>query len=102
MKDGVLIWWICLITKLSNNKLFRYLFTKFDTLSKYIWCVTLKNKNGQRIKDEFWNILTTSKRKPNKLERDRALENNSSIFQNFLKMNAKHHFSRFTDKKFTD
>ena len=44
------------------------------------------------------NILSTSKRKPLKLESDRGAEWYNSIFQNFLKNKNIHHYSRFTDK----
>ena len=44
------------------------------------------------------NILTTSKRKPLKLESDRGTEFYNSIFQNFLKLKNIKHYSRFTDK----
>ena len=60
--------------KKSNNKGFRHIFIKLDTFSKYLWCVPLKNKNRKTITDEFSNILTTSKRKPLKIESDRGTE----------------------------
>ena len=69
-----------------------------DNFSKYLWAISLKNKNGQTITNEFSNILTTSKRKPIKLESDRGTEFYNSIFQNFLKVKVIHHYSRFTDK----
>ena len=43
-------------------------------------------------------MLTTSKRKPIKIESDRGKESYNSIFQNILKAKNIHHFSRFTDK----
>ena len=58
----------------------------------------MKNKYSQTITEEFSNILTKSKRKPLKLESDRGSEFYSSIFQNFLKSENIHHYSRFTDK----
>ena len=58
----------------SNNKGFRYIFILFDKFSKYTWHTPLKNKNAQTIKHEFSKILTTSKRKPTKIEGDRGAE----------------------------
>ena len=57
-----------------------------------------KQKYSQTITNEFSNILSTSKRKPNKLESDRGSEFYNSIFQNLLKSKNIQHYSRFTDK----
>ena len=84
--------------KVSNNKGFRYIFIIIDNFSKYLWAIPLKNKYSQTITNEFSNILTTSKRKPLKLESDRGSEFYNSIFQNFLKSKNIHHYSRYTDK----
>ena len=84
--------------KTSNNKGYRYIFIVIDNFSKYLWAIPLKNKYSQTITNEFSNILTTSKRKPLKLESDRGTEFYNSIFQNFLKSKNIQHYSRFTDK----
>ena len=84
--------------KISNNKGFRYIFIIIDNFSKYFWATPLKNKYTQTIRNELSNILTTSKRKPLKLESDRSTEFYNSVFQNFLKIKNIHHYSRFTDK----
>ena len=84
--------------KISNNKGFRYIFIVIDNFSKYLWAIPLKNKYSQTITNEFSNILTTSKRKPLKIESDRGSEFYNSIFQNLLKTQNIQHFSRFTDK----
>ena len=84
--------------KISNNKGFRYIFVVIDNFSKYLWAIPLKNKYSQTITNEFSNILTTSKRKPLKIESDRGLEFYNSIFQNFLKNKNIQHYSRYTDK----
>ena len=68
-----------------------------DNFPKYTLCVTLKKKYGRTITEEFSNILTTSGRKPVKTESDRGKEI-YDIFRNILKLNNKHHYSRFTDK----
>ena len=96
------IWSIDLVDmidyKISNNKGYRYIFIIIDNFSKYLWSVPLKNKSSKTITNEFSNILTTSKRKPIKMESDRGTEFYNSIFQNFLKSKNIHHYSRFTDK----
>ena len=83
--------------KISNNKGFRYIFIVIGNFSKYLWAIPLKNKYSQTITNEFSNILTKSKRKPLKLESDRGTEFYNSVFQNFLKLENIHHYSRFTD-----
>ena len=60
--------------KISNNKGYRYIFILIDHFSKYLWAIPLKNKYSQTITNEFSNILTTSKRKPLKMESDRGKE----------------------------
>ena len=84
--------------KISNNKGYRYIFVIIDNFSKYLFAIPLKNKYSKTITNEFSNIITTSKRKPLKLESDRGTEFYNSIFQNFLKLKNIHHYSRFTDK----
>ena len=84
--------------KISNNKGFRYIFIIIDNFSKYLWAIPLKNKYSKTITDEFSNILTTSKRKPNKIESDRGTEFYNTIFQNFLKSKNIHQYSRYTDR----
>ena len=84
--------------KISNNKGYRYIFIIIDNFSKYLWAIPLKNKYSQTITNEFLNIITTSKRKPLKLESDRGTEFYNSIFQNFLKSKNIQHYSRYTDK----
>ena len=84
--------------KTSNNKGYRYIFINIDNFSKYLWAIPLKNKYSQTITNEFSNILTTSKRKPLKVESDRGKEWYNSIFQNLLKSKNIHHYSSYTDK----
>ena len=84
--------------KISNNKGFRYIFIVIDNYSKYLWAIPLKNKYSQTITNEFSNTLTTSKRKPLKIESDRGSEFYNRIFQNFLKSKNIQHYSRYTDK----
>ena len=60
--------------KTSIKKRYRYIFIVIDDFSKYLWAIPLKNKYSQTITNEFSNILTTSKRKPLKIESDRGTE----------------------------
>ena len=84
--------------KTSNNEGYRYIFIIIDNFSKYLFAIPLKNKFSQTITNEFSNILTTSKRKPLKIESDRGSEFYNSIFQNFMKSKNIQHYSRYTDK----
>ena len=84
--------------KISNNKRYRYIFIIIDNFSKNLWAIPLKNKHSQTITNEFSNILSTSKRKPLKIESDRGTEFYNSIFQNFIKLKNIRLYSRFTDK----
>ena len=76
----------------------RYIFIIIDSCPKCLWAIPLKNKYIQFITKEVSNILTTSKRKPLKIESDRGTELYNSIFQNFLRSENMHQYSRFTDK----
>ena len=84
--------------KTSNNKGFRYIFIVIDDFSKYLWAIPLKNKYSQTITNELSNTISTSKRKPRKLESDTGTEFYNNIFQNFLKSKNIKLYSRFTDK----
>ena len=84
--------------KISDNKGYRYIFIIIDNYSKYLWAIPLKNEYSKTITDEFSKNLTTSKRKPLKIESDRGAEFYNSIFQNFWRSKNIHHYSQFTDK----
>ena len=84
--------------KVSNNKTFRYIVVVIDNFSKHTWCIPLKNKISQTKKEKFSKNLTSSKRKPIKKESNRGNEFYISIFQEVLKMNNFHHYSRYTHK----
>ena len=84
--------------KISNNKGYRFIFIIFDSFSNHVWCIPLKNKNGETITKEFSKILTTSRRRPLKLESGRGSDCYNSIFQKFLQSKNFRLFSRFTDR----
>ena len=48
--------------KISNNKGYGDIFIIIDNFSKYLWTILLENKNSQTKINEFWNILSTSKK----------------------------------------
>ena len=66
--------------KIANNIFLRFLLIIIDKFSKYAWCIPLKIENAQVILDECSNTLTTSKRTPNFIERDRGREFYYAIF----------------------
>ena len=63
-----------------------------------MWAIPFENKYSLIITQEFSNILSTSKRRPLKIESDRGADFYNRTFQNILKVNNIHHHSRFTDK----
>ena len=78
----------------ENKRNHRYVLVIIDNFSKYGWTVPLKNKNAQKIKDSFENILISSKIKPNLIESDRGKEFYNIIFQDFLNKNNIKLYSR--------
>ena len=84
--------------KFSINEGYRYIIIISDNFSKYLWCILPKIKNSQLIKQVFSDFLSTSKRKPIKIESDGGAEFYNSFSQNFSKVKNMHHCSRFTDK----
>ena len=49
------------------NKGIRYLLCVIDLFNKYAWVVPLEDKKGVSIVNAFQNILSNSKKKPNKI-----------------------------------
>ena len=78
----------------ENNRGYRYVLVTIDNFSKFGWTILRKNKNAQKIKDSFENILISSKRKPNLIESDRGKEFYNNIFQDFLNKNNIKLYSR--------
>ena len=70
------IWSVGLVdTELISkyNKGIRYLLCAVDLFSKYAFVVPLKDKKGTTIVNAFQSILNNSKRKPNKIWDDQAV-----------------------------
>ena len=83
---------------ISNFEGYRYILVVIDNFSKYTRCISFKKKFGQTIRDEFSFVISTTKRKPSKIESDRGKEFYNIIFHTFFKLNNIHHFSRSSDK----
>ena len=83
---------------ISNTEGYRYISLTIDKFKKLFWCYPLKNKYGKTLSEEFSKSITNSKRKPDKLKSERGKEFSNSTFQNLLKLNNLHHYSRYTDK----
>ena len=81
-----------------SNKGYRYILVVIDNFSKYTRCISLKNKYGHTIRVEVSSIISTIKRKPNKIESDRGREFYNNIFHTFFKLNNINHFSRSCGK----
>ena len=85
--------------KISNNKGFRYIFIIIHNYSKHLWAIPLKNKYSQTITNDFSNILTTSKRKPLKIESDRGTEFIILFFKTFRNLKV---YITFQDTQIKD
>ena len=68
----------------KNNRGYRYVLVVIDNFSKFGWTFPIKKKNAQTIKQSFENVLISSKRKPNLIERNRGKEFYNNFFQEFL------------------
>ena len=69
------------------NKGIRYLSCAIDLFSKYAFAVSLKNKKGTTIVNDFQRILDNSERKPNKTWIDQGSEFYNTRFKKWLRDN---------------
>ena len=74
-----------LISKYSKG--IRYLLCAIDLSIKCAFVVPLKDKKGSTIVNAFQNILSNSKRKPNKIWVDQGIEFHNTHFKSWLKDN---------------
>ena len=74
-----------LICKFNNG--FCFLLCVIDIYSKYIWIVSLKDKRGIAITNDFQKVLDKSRRKSNKIWVDRGSEFNSRSMKWWLQDN---------------
>ena len=57
----------------------------------------MKKSSAQTTKDEYLHFITTTKRKPNRIESDQGRELQNLNFHSFLKLKIIHHYSRYSD-----
>ena len=69
------------------NKGFRFSQCDIDIFGKYVWLVTLKDKEGVSIVYAFQKILDKSRRKPNKIWVEKGSEFYNNSFKRWLKDN---------------
>jgi transposase InsO family protein len=81
----------------SYNKIFNYLLTCIDVLSRYAWVVLLKGKTGKTLKETF-QVIFKSERHPIRLQTDKGTEFTNRVFQKFLKINDVHCFTTYNDE----
>ena len=85
--------------KSKYNKGIKYLLCAIDLVSKYVWVVTLKDEKGVTIVDEFQKVLSSSKRKPNKIWVVKGSEFYNDSCKRFLKENHIEMYSAFNERK---
>jgi len=71
-----------------QNRQHAYILLVSDTFSKYLWCVPLKNKKSETVRDALKHIMKTSKRRPQMLHTDRGTEYFGAPTKSFLKQNG--------------
>lgn len=82
-----------LISLSEFNDGFKYLLTVIDILSKFAWVVPLKDKKGSSLTEAFDSILTSSGRRPGRLQTDKGSEFLNSTFQKYLRDKGIHFFT---------
>ena len=71
-----------------------------DIFSKYAWVISLKDKKGETITNNFQKILIKSKRKPNKILVDKGHEFCNTSMKPFLQNNDVEIYSAHNEGKF--
>lgn len=71
----------------TYNDGYKYLLNCIDIFSKFAWSVPLKTKTSREVLAAFSHILSSSNRKPFKLQADAGSEFVNKDFQKFLKSN---------------
>ena len=78
-----------------KNKGVKYLLCAIDLYSKYAFVIPLKDKKGISIVHTFNKIIKQSKRKPNKLWVDQAVESYNNVFEKCLSDNDINMYSTY-------
>ena len=81
------------------DKGIRYLLCANDLFSNYAWPVLLKDKKGVTVVNAFKSILSSSKRKPNKIWVDQGSKFYSIYFKKWLKDNGIEIYSTHNEGK---
>ena len=81
------------------DKGIRYLLCANDLFSNYAWAVLLKDKKGVTVVNAFKSILSSSKRKPNKIWVDQGSKFYSIYFKKWLKDNGIEMYSTHNEGK---
>ena len=93
--DGMDHQWVADLVEVErlskSNRVYRYLLTVIDVLSKYAWVQQLKAKTGIQLVKAFEKILKEG-RQPIQLQTYRGTEFYNQTFQQFLKKQGIHHF----------
>ena len=89
---------IKLISKFNEG--FRFLLRAIDIFSKYACFVSLKEKKGVTITNDFQKVLDKSGHKPNKIWVDKRSKFYNSCFKKWLKDNNIEMYSIHNEEKF--
>lgn len=76
-----------------HNDGHRYILTCIDVLSKFAWGIEVKNKSGKCVTDAMERILSTTSRRPKRIESDKGSEFYNANFQALLQQECATHFS---------
>ena len=80
------------------NRGYKFLLTCIDVFSKFAWVVSLRNKTGESLFNDFQSIVDRG-RSPEKLQIDKGTEFLNCNFQSLLKENSIHLFTTNSELK---
>ena len=78
---------------------FRFLLCVIDIFSKYARVISLKDKKGTTITNDFQKLLDRSNRKPNKISVDIGSEFYNRSMKSWLKKNCREMYSTYNEGK---
>ena len=81
----------------KDNQGKRYILTIVDIFSRYAWCLGIKTKRGEDVRDAFKIIFKEAI--PEKIQFDDGKEFYNKLFKELLEKNKIKWFSSFSDKK---
>ena len=83
----------------DENKGNKYIFCIIDVLSKYAWCVPIKNKSAATILNALKSVIEKSGRRPDKIWVDKGSEFYNKDFKNWAKSNNITIYSTYSESK---